>query len=201
MNTDNPIQSSNTGSQGTGEVFVVGRGFHLVGTVRGSGQCVIDGSVDGTVESDSIKVNAGGFISGDLKCNVLEVTGRVQGNVEAQDIKLKSQASVEGSVNYTNLAMESGAVVDGELRCTKIKAPRPEPIYFFKLPENIRRLISESKSVDLKMSDGNPLPPWISFQDMGVSVDRSKFQDHLRAGGTRDLTLRVDGHAFVVNIP
>ena len=201
MNTENTAQTTSTGSQDKTEVFVVGRGFHLVGTVRGSGQCIVDGSVDGTLESESIKINAGGFVSGDLKCNFLEVTGRVQGNVEAQDIKLKAQASVEGSVNYTTLAMEGGAVVDGELRCTKIKSPRPEPIYFFKLPENIRKLISESKSVELKMSDGNPLPPWISFQDMGVSVDRSKFQDHLRAGGARDLTLRVDGHAFVVNIP
>lgn len=85
MNTENPMQSTNTASRNTGEeLFVVGRGFHLVGTVRGAGQCIVDGSVDGTVESDTIKVNAGGFVSGELKCNFLEVTGRVQGNIEAQ---------------------------------------------------------------------------------------------------------------------
>lgn len=189
------------GSNGQEAIFVVGRGFHLVGTVRGSGMCVVDGSVDGSLEAEDIKINAAGFVSGDLKCNRLDVAGRISGTIEAQDVILRGRASVEGKVSYTTIAMESGAVVDGELRCTKIKPTHHEPLYFFKLPDNIRTLISQAGSVELKLGDGTPLPGWISLQDTGVSIDRSKFQEHLKAGGTPDLALRVDGQEFVVNIP
>ncbi len=107
------------------DVFLVGRGFTLVGEVRGRGLCVVDGVIDGVLDTVDVKINSQGSVNGELKCSRLDVNGRIKGVVDANEVILRSQANVEGKLTYAIISMESGAIVDGEIRCSKLRDSAP----------------------------------------------------------------------------
>ena len=87
----------------------------IVGTVETTGDIRIDGYLDGTILSTGrIVVGLKGKIKGDLNCACIDVSGRVKGNVIANDVLILKEKSVFiGEMTTQKLIIESGATFNG----------------------------------------------------------------------------------------
>ena len=74
-------QASECSTKGTGALSAnvnfchVGSGFRLVGTISGTGLCVIDGLMEGTLNADMVKINPGATLIGEINCTRLDAGG------------------------------------------------------------------------------------------------------------------------------
>lgn len=200
---------TNYSQEGTGfndisqepEVFVIGRGFSLVGAVRGHGLCIVEGFVDGSIETADIKINESGSVTGELKCSRLDIDGRISGYVDAQQLVLRSKALIEGSITYSTISMESGAIIDGDMKCNKLRKTTTTEIddmVVSNFSPEVQELIKDAESVSLKCADGSPLPPWVELQDNGIAIRRSKLKELQNKKESRSFVLSFDGRNVFV---
>ena len=88
------------------------------GDVVSSGDLVIDGQVEGTIELGdySLTIGPGASVVADLAAKVVTVSGTVVGNVMgAARVELKATGSVEGDVTAPTFVMEEGATLKGKV--------------------------------------------------------------------------------------
>ena len=88
------------------------------GDVVSSGDLVIDGQVQGTIElgDHSLTIGPDASVVADLAGKVVTVSGTVVGNVMgAARVELKATGSVEGDVTAPTFVMEEGATLKGKV--------------------------------------------------------------------------------------
>jgi cytoskeletal protein CcmA (bactofilin family) len=87
----------------------------ITGTIETTGDLRIDGALDGSVVSTGrVVIGLKGKIKGDLHCAYVDVSGRVKGNVIADDVLMLREKSVLiGEVTVQKLIIESGATFNG----------------------------------------------------------------------------------------
>ena len=87
----------------------------IVGTIETTGDIRIDGTLEGSVVSTGrVVVGLKGKIKGDLHCACVDVSGRMKGNVLADDvIMLKEKSVFVGEITTQKLIIESGATFNG----------------------------------------------------------------------------------------
>jgi len=88
------------------------------GDVVSSGDLLIDGQVQGTIElgDHSLTIGPSASVVADLAAKVVTVSGTVVGNVMgAARVELKATASVEGDVTSPVFVMEEGATLKGKV--------------------------------------------------------------------------------------
>ena len=88
------------------------------GDVVSTGDLVIDGQVQGTIElgDHSLTIGPSAAVVADLAAKVVTVSGSVVGNVMgAARVELKSTAKVEGDVSAPTFVMEEGATLKGRV--------------------------------------------------------------------------------------
>lgn len=88
------------------------------GDVVSTGDLVIDGQVQGTIElgDHSLTIGPGASVVADLAAKVVTISGTVVGSVVgAARVELKATAAVEGDVSAPAFVMEEGAVLKGKV--------------------------------------------------------------------------------------
>ncbi|MGE0863260.1 MAG: polymer-forming cytoskeletal protein [Vicinamibacterales bacterium] len=88
------------------------------GDVVSTGDLVIDGQVQGTIElgDHSLTIGPGASVVADLAAKVVTISGTVVGSVVgAARVELKGTASVEGDVSAPAFVMEEGAILKGKV--------------------------------------------------------------------------------------
>jgi len=91
------------------------------GSVRGDIKCksaeINSAKVEGNIAvSDKLQVKSESKINGDLSGCDIEISGHVNGNVNAkQSVKLYSNASVIGNINSSSISIENGAILQGNV--------------------------------------------------------------------------------------
>ena len=88
------------------------------GDVVSSGDLVIDGQVQGTIElgDHSLTIGPDASVVADLAAKVVTVSGAVVGNVMGSArVELKATGSIEGDVNAPTFVMEEGATLKGKV--------------------------------------------------------------------------------------
>jgi cytoskeletal protein CcmA (bactofilin family) len=87
----------------------------IIGTIETTGDIRIDGALDGSVISTGrVVVGLKGKIKGDLHCACVDISGRVKGNVLADDVLILKEKSVFiGEMTTQKLIIESGATFNG----------------------------------------------------------------------------------------
>lgn len=97
-------------------VSYVGPALHFEGRIKAEEGLVIEGEVEGTVESGdkSLTVGKQGRVHGDLHGTVIEIRGKVDGEVYGRElVRLFPTAVIEGTIHCSNIVMEEGAVLNG----------------------------------------------------------------------------------------
>ena len=98
-------------------------GIAIEGKVSGDADISVNGRIKGDVDVTSLTVDAEGVIEGSVIADLVEVHGRVLGNIQAGVIKLHPQSFVQGDLTYAQLSIELGAEFQGACR----QLPKPAP--------------------------------------------------------------------------
>lgn len=109
----------NRGPASRGErraVSIIDADTMITGTVTCTGEMELRGQVEGQIHSRNLIIRQHGHMHGDIFCESVMVDGRVDGNLHANQVDLKSSANVNGDIHHTFLTIETGAMFEGDVR-------------------------------------------------------------------------------------
>lgn len=97
---------------------IIGAGTRIEGAISCDGDIRIDGTVKGTVTSKAkIVIGPTGSIEGDLFCENADVSGKIFGSIEVNELLfMKSTSYLEGDITTTKFIVEAGAKFNGNCR-------------------------------------------------------------------------------------
>ena len=92
----------------------------FVGNIRGTGQFVVSGEVDGDGEIDgALNLAASGSWHGFVQAEQAIVAGTILGGLSVKDkLEIGYTAVIRGKVSARTVAIAKGAIVDGEIEVT-----------------------------------------------------------------------------------
>jgi cytoskeletal protein CcmA (bactofilin family) len=96
----------------------IGGSITVKGDVVSSGDLIIDGQVQGTIElgDHELTIGESASVVADLSAKTVVISGKVKGNVLGMGrVELKKTASVEGDVTAPKFMMEDGASISGRI--------------------------------------------------------------------------------------
>ena len=101
---------------------VIGRGATVRGDVISSGDIVIEGVVEGSVQAEGARLTVGrdARVKAELRAQEVVVMGSVEGNLRASErVELRAGAAVRGDVFAKRFVMEEEAVLRGRVDPTR----------------------------------------------------------------------------------
>ena len=96
----------------------IGKSILVKGDVISTGDLIIDGQVQGTIElgDHSLTIGAGAAVVADLVAKTITISGTVTGNVTGHArVELRVTGSVDGDITAPRFVMEDGAVLRGKV--------------------------------------------------------------------------------------
>jgi cytoskeletal protein CcmA (bactofilin family) len=106
---------------------VIADSILVEGTLSGSGQILVDGRVQGSIEGkDVVVVASRGRIDAAVHARVVMVAGRVIGNITADEkIELEPTAQVDGDMTAPRILIKDGATFRGNVN---MRTPDPRGV-------------------------------------------------------------------------
>jgi cytoskeletal protein CcmA (bactofilin family) len=116
--------AQNVAMSGPRQSAVIGPSMTIKGEIRAREELLVDGDVEGTLESHSlITVGPNGKVRGNIKARQASIFGSVRGNVEVvEKIAIREQGSLIGDIKGAGISIDDGAYFKGS-----IDIIRPEP--------------------------------------------------------------------------
>ena len=99
---------------------LIGEGCTIQGNITSKAYIKIDGKIIGdlTVEGGVI-LGENGHITGNVRSNEVIAYGKIEGDVHADSLHLKSSCSILGNIETQSLQIDSGAVYQGGVTMQK----------------------------------------------------------------------------------
>ena len=100
------------------------QGAHFDGRIRGQGDLIIAGAVDGPIEIDGqLTIEATGVVRGDIRARSIAIAGHVEGNAHAIElIRLEPGAKMIGDARAERVSAGTGALLRGRIRTSTERA-------------------------------------------------------------------------------
>ena len=70
---------------------------------------VTDSKIEGDITADKLQTHEGSQITGNISSSKVTLGGFSKGNINADQIRIRSTADVDGVLNQKNLSVEDGA--------------------------------------------------------------------------------------------
>ncbi|MBN2637535.1 MAG: polymer-forming cytoskeletal protein [Bacteroidales bacterium] len=109
---------------------ILARGTRLSGEVESEGDIRIDGHLTGKIiAKGKVVVGTEGLVEGSIGCKSIDISGKVEANVVAEDLTvLKSTARIKGDIITAKISIEPGAVFEGHCKMERSdKQPDGKP--------------------------------------------------------------------------
>ena len=99
-------------------INLIATGTSVTGDIASDSGIRIDGQLKGKMNiKGKVVIGNPGQVNGDIVCKQIEVSGLVNGNIQAAElVSLKSSARINGEIVTKKLAIEPGAVFTGSCR-------------------------------------------------------------------------------------
>ena len=96
-------------------INMIGSGTVIIGDVKSKGDIRVDGSLNGSIETEGkVVVGQGGIVEGDVICRDADVAGVLKAKITvSQLLSLKSSAKLNGDIITNKLSIEPGATFTG----------------------------------------------------------------------------------------
>jgi cytoskeletal protein CcmA (bactofilin family) len=94
---------------------ILGKEMKITGDMVFTGKARLDGRVKGDVKGDCLVLSESSRVNGNVEVSSLICQGKVEGDVKAQNLLVKSGGIINGSITVTDLLVESGGVINGEV--------------------------------------------------------------------------------------
>ncbi len=99
-----------------GVVSTIGSGLRVIGDCITAGAIHVDGLVEGSIKAGEVVVEKGGRVQGDIQTQDVIVAGQVSGNIAARGrAEFKASCHVEGDILSPRIKIEEGGRIDGRL--------------------------------------------------------------------------------------
>ena len=72
-------------------------------------ELVTDSKIEGDITADKLQTHEGAQITGNISSSKVTLGGFSKGNINADQIRIRSTADVDGVLNQKNLSIEDGA--------------------------------------------------------------------------------------------
>ena len=118
--TPPPLPRSNGASEPTKSHGLLSRGVSIKGTVKFSDELVIDGEVEGTIESSGVlTIGEHASIRGDIRSKSVKVQGTVAGDIFATErCELQAGCALQGDIEAPRLVVDEHATFVGSAKVT-----------------------------------------------------------------------------------
>jgi len=118
-----PAQSSGNGrgvSASTQSGGLLSRGVKIKGTVKFANELLIDGEVEGNIDSTgSLTIGEHASIKGEIKSKSVKVLGTVEGNIVATErCELQAGCTLQGDIEAPRLVVDEHATFLGSAKVT-----------------------------------------------------------------------------------
>ncbi len=102
----------------------IGASMHIKGEIRSDEELMVDGEVEGIVESGSLlTIGRNGKVRANIRAKEVVIYGSVKGNIEAlEKLAIRDQGSLVGDIKTAGISIDDGAYFKGS-----IDIVRPEP--------------------------------------------------------------------------
>lgn len=112
----------------TGPATLISEGCTIEGHIRGAGEFLINGRVEGDCDVDgTVTLARNGLWVGTLRARNVIIAGQVDGDIVADgSVEIADTARIAGTVTGEAIAVAEGAVVEGVMQTTG----RAEPTEF-----------------------------------------------------------------------
>jgi len=99
------------------QAAVIGRSMTIIGDIRAAQELIVEGEVDGVLESQSmLTVGPNGRVKGNIKAQEVAIFGSVHGNVEVTSkISIREQGSLIGDIRGAGIRIDDGAYFKGSV--------------------------------------------------------------------------------------
>ncbi len=85
----------------------------IKGDIWGGDTIHIDGKLEGNIMCNEVIIGTRGYIMGDIKANISNVYGTVNGIIDTEELFVAKNARIIGNAYYNKIALEPGAYVEG----------------------------------------------------------------------------------------
>lgn len=94
---------------------VLAQGIEIKGSIKFSNDMIIDGKIEGGIQSEKGKVTIGenANITGDVKAGEVKLYGKVTGTITSDRCELKEKSRLDGDIKTKTVSMEEGAILTG----------------------------------------------------------------------------------------
>jgi cytoskeletal protein CcmA (bactofilin family) len=103
-----PVQSQS--------MSVISKALKITGQLESTENIQIDGEVEGDVRGVVVKVGQNAKVKGSVYGDEVELSGTVDGKIEAKKVVLTSSAHMSGDVIHQDITIQSGAYIAGHCR-------------------------------------------------------------------------------------
>ena len=81
----------------------------IKGNIVEKERLVTDSKIEGDITADKLQTHEGAQITGNISSSKVTLGGFSKGNINADQIRIRSTADVDGVLNQKNLSVEDGA--------------------------------------------------------------------------------------------
>ena len=81
----------------------------ISGTITEKGTLVTDSKIDGDITADELHTHESSKINGNVNASKVTLGGFSKGNVNSDNVRIKSTAEIDGVLNQKTLSVEEGA--------------------------------------------------------------------------------------------
>jgi|TARA_B110000914_G_scaffold226449_1_gene251529 cytoskeletal protein CcmA (bactofilin family) len=110
-NNNDSVRKTDTASA----INMIGSGTVITGDIKSKGDIRIDGSLNGSIETQGkVVVGLGGVVEGDVICKDADIAGVLKAKITvSQLLSLKTSAKLNGDIVTNKLSIEPGASFTG----------------------------------------------------------------------------------------
>lgn len=100
---------------------VLASGIEITGTIKFSNDMIIDGNVNGEINSEKgqVTIAENARITGDIKAGEVKLYGKVKGTITADRCELKANSVLDGDIQTNKFMVEEGASLSGRTKIGK----------------------------------------------------------------------------------
>ncbi len=117
--SDNKINLQSSEIKSENKISTISENLHITGTLYSKGKISFNGSIKGSLESNSLYVGKNGFIDGKVEADEAVILGRIKGTLKGNKVRLASSSRIEGDTYHQVIAIEDGAIYEGSIKRIK----------------------------------------------------------------------------------
>jgi cytoskeletal protein CcmA (bactofilin family) len=83
----------------------------IEGDIVEKDKIIIDAKITGDIKSDVVETHSNSNVIGNIKSKNAYLGGKIKGNINSDQIKIKKTADIDGVLNQKTLSIEEGATL------------------------------------------------------------------------------------------